>query len=728
METKSTTGPHSPARHPAFPDLVQEPLRMPHCLNVKKPAGLDSSHELGGHELARPTKRQTSKSTPAKTSMIQNHFPSDPQPRAMSKATARSGGPTLSGASQTQPGLAIGGYNRQRHVQKSFPTEPFPAYPGIDSTEAGSSRSNPIAGNGDSGILLQPETRPITQKQLVNEVKGIYAGLVMVEKKCVEIDQQQAATTNKLTNEQWQALIALHRTLLHEHHDFFLASQHPSSSPALKRLATKYTMPACMWSHAIYSFLELLRDQLPDSLDHMLSFIDLAYSMMSLLLESVPSFEETWIGCLGDLARHRMAIEEVDMRDREVWAGDARMWYGKASDKSPNVGRIQHHLAVLARPNIVQQLFYYSKASLSVNPFPNARKSVTLLFNPFLANGEIASQRCPYARGSVSLPFNAFLERGDSIDRREQLMGRPGAVRCRVQELSQVKNGTQGQTPEDFTMRGLIWPFHYPAGFFHQSPASEDDDTSSQPAITRSQLNKSSAPSQNLTVDTEFGGLEQVDCHEQTTISRRSDKWTFTLRKVSKVLLPFAPMFIALSQIRTAIGQEDFYVPQTSTGSSWVAVLFLASAAILAGHLTKDNPSHALGLSVWVAWVTAVIWGEVDLATKITAVAVGLTPSLTIGLDYIWKRWRENDFHGRGQETHQNSRSDVRMMEEGDFDTEVDDDHDSFHWTDEPRQRAEPTEDRKDWIEKGSMIDQYQDRDSSPEPWNGTEGFRGSCK
>jgi hypothetical protein len=36
-------------------------------------------------------------------------------------------------------------------------------------------------------IILQPDTRPITQEQLVNEVKGIYAGLVMVEKKCVEV-------------------------------------------------------------------------------------------------------------------------------------------------------------------------------------------------------------------------------------------------------------------------------------------------------------------------------------------------------------------------------------------------------------------------------------------------------------------------------------------------------------------------------------------------------------
>jgi hypothetical protein len=196
------------------------------------------------------------------------------------------------------------------------------------------------ASDQDAVMLLLPETRPITQEQLVNEVKGVYAGLVMVEKKCAEIDQQQASTTNKLLNEQWQALITLYATLLHEHHDFFLASQHPSSSPALRRLATKYAMPARMWRHGIHSFLELLRHRLPDSLDHMLAFVYLAYSMMAPLMESVPSFEETWIECLGDLARYRMAIKEADLRDRKVWSGVARMWYNKAANKSPNVGRI----------------------------------------------------------------------------------------------------------------------------------------------------------------------------------------------------------------------------------------------------------------------------------------------------------------------------------------------------------------------------------------------------
>ncbi|KAF1938283.1 hypothetical protein EJ02DRAFT_410659 [Clathrospora elynae] len=239
------------------------------------------------------------------------------------------------------------------------------------------------------GLLMQPDSRPISQEQLASEVKSIYAGLTMVETKCINVDRAQAAAANdnsdtKISSDHWQALIALHRTLLHEHHDFFLASQHPSASPALCRLAAKYSMPARMWKHGIHSFLELLRRRLPESNDYMLAFIYLAYQMMALLYETVPAFEDTWIECLGDLARYRMAIEEEDMRDRETWAQVARTWYTKAADKNPTVGRLNHHLAILARPNALQQLYYYSRSLTCVKPFPSARESILTLFNPIL--------------------------------------------------------------------------------------------------------------------------------------------------------------------------------------------------------------------------------------------------------------------------------------------------------------------------------------------------------
>ena len=285
----------------------------------------------------------------------------------------------------------VASYQRQRVLSPSQPK----------SSSSSSSSSHrppqppppppPPADAQPTPLIKQPETRPISQEQLIAEVKGIYAGLVMVESKCIEVDNAHSARNdlanrlNNLNNEQWQALIALHRTLLNEHHDFFLASQHPSANPALRRLAAKYAMPARMWRHGIHSFLELLRHRLPASLDHMLTFIYLSYSMMALLYETVPAFEDTWIECLGDLSRYRMAIEDEDEQDREVWTDVSRHWYSKASDKSPTTGRLYHHLAILARPNVLQQLYYYTKSLCVEMPFVSARESIMTLFEPVLA-------------------------------------------------------------------------------------------------------------------------------------------------------------------------------------------------------------------------------------------------------------------------------------------------------------------------------------------------------
>lgn len=215
-----------------------------------------------------------------------------------------------------------------------------------------------------SPLIPQPESRPISQEQLVAEVKGIYVPIA--------VDNLQTTLDNKispgLNNEQWQALIALHRTFSHEHHDFCLATRHPFVSPALRRLASKYGMPACIRHHGIRSILELLRQRLLATLKQMLIFIYLAYSMMALIYETVPAFEDTWVECLGDLGRYRSGIEDDDMRDREVWTEMCRHCHTTTSDKAPTTGRPCHHIAVLARPNAVQQVDYYLK-DLSV-PIP----------------------------------------------------------------------------------------------------------------------------------------------------------------------------------------------------------------------------------------------------------------------------------------------------------------------------------------------------------------------
>ena len=57
----------------------------------------------------------------------------------------------------------------------------------------------------------------------------------------------------------------------------------------------------------------------------MFSFIYLAYQMMALLFEAVSVFLDTWMACLCDLARYRMAIEE-EREPHAQWGGVAAAW------------------------------------------------------------------------------------------------------------------------------------------------------------------------------------------------------------------------------------------------------------------------------------------------------------------------------------------------------------------------------------------------------------------
>ena len=241
-------------------------------------------------------------------------------------------------------------------------------------------------------ISLQPEPHPMTEEGLTNEVRDIYSGLVMVEEKCIEY--QQLDLPKLLSQDQWLDLVSLHRLLLHNHNDFFLASQHPFASPALRQLVEKYSLPDRIWRHGIQSFLDFLLERLPGSREYLDTFIQMAYEEIKLHLEGPPAFKDIWMECLGDLARYGMFInpperETVNPPERAVWISMALHWYLQLSDRNPDNGRIQHHLAVVAWPDLLQQLFYYTKSLLSVRPFVAAKGSVVdFLFNPVLESGQ----------------------------------------------------------------------------------------------------------------------------------------------------------------------------------------------------------------------------------------------------------------------------------------------------------------------------------------------------
>lgn len=141
-------------------------------------------------------------------------------------------------------------------------------------------------------------------------------------------------------------------------------------------------MPARMWKHGIHAFLEVLRHRRPHSQQYMLAFIYLAYQMMALLYETVPSFTDTWIECLGDLARYRMAIEE-DKETHATWGSVAARWYTMTSDRHPAIGRLYHHLGILERPSL-RKFCFYAKSLTCVIPFQNARDSLSTLCTPII--------------------------------------------------------------------------------------------------------------------------------------------------------------------------------------------------------------------------------------------------------------------------------------------------------------------------------------------------------
>lgn len=108
--------------------------------------------------------------------------PPDPQPRVHAAPRRERHSDIWSSTPAVQTG---GGIIIRDRLPSTFQSSLDKNISHLTSPEASPTFNTP--GDTESPMLLQPETRPISQEQLVNEVKGIYAGLVMVEKKCVEV-------------------------------------------------------------------------------------------------------------------------------------------------------------------------------------------------------------------------------------------------------------------------------------------------------------------------------------------------------------------------------------------------------------------------------------------------------------------------------------------------------------------------------------------------------------
>ena len=154
----------------------------------------------------------------------------------------------------------------------------------------------------------------------------IYKGLVMVEAKCLEITNSEDLSSktaelelrnnSKPSQESWRAGIALHRVLLRDHHDFMIASHHPSASRALRNLASKYSMPTRMWRHGTQAFLNTLRRHGSEHLDLVQDFLSDASSNLHDLIECVPDMTDQWESILQGLEEYASVLK--DLKNGEV--------------------------------------------------------------------------------------------------------------------------------------------------------------------------------------------------------------------------------------------------------------------------------------------------------------------------------------------------------------------------------------------------------------------------
>ena len=110
---------------------------------------------------------------------------------------------------------------------------------------------------------------------------------------------------------------------------------------------------------------------------------------------------------------------------------------------------------MLARPNIVQQLFYYSKALVAVVPFTNARESIMLLFTPFLDRPKDTYHRYAVVESSLVTAWGIIFRRGSITEFQRYTTEFASALDEHISRTT-VKWKTQGPEIESSLIAGML--------------------------------------------------------------------------------------------------------------------------------------------------------------------------------------------------------------------------------------------------------------------------------
>ncbi|KAK7398198.1 hypothetical protein QQX98_012427 [Neonectria punicea] len=133
-------------------------------------------------------------------------------------------------------------------------------------------------------LIRQPDARPISYQQHKTESQKIFEEVETAEDKYRLHDKDNV-----------DDIVILQRTMLHSYYDFLLVTQHPNAPESTREEASRLNIPTRVWDQGIHPALELLREKLPGSFEHMKCALPFSYSMLTLLQENFPEFQSVWM-------------------------------------------------------------------------------------------------------------------------------------------------------------------------------------------------------------------------------------------------------------------------------------------------------------------------------------------------------------------------------------------------------------------------------------------------
>lgn len=211
--------------------------------------------------------------------------------------------------------------------------------------------------------------------KLVNEIQAAYFDITRLEERSAQLIASldpYGAHADKA----FQELYTTQTALVNKYFDFMFLAHHPSGNSVTRSLVRKYKIALRLWNKGILKYLDLLRTHAARNQDAMTKFIFHCFSLLTMLVDRPYDYRHMWLEALGDIARFSMAVGSVSNGD---WRGISQYWYCRAANRSPGVGRLFHHCAVVCIYRL-DSLYYFCKSLLALQPFAPSSETILSLF------------------------------------------------------------------------------------------------------------------------------------------------------------------------------------------------------------------------------------------------------------------------------------------------------------------------------------------------------------